>query len=209
MARNIDILRMTARDLEVRLRDAGLGVFFRPGQVEAAGISRHQLRTLVRRGLLEHVSRGLYRQAHAELTENYSLAVACARVPSSVVCLLSALRVHGIGTQSPSEVWLAIPFPARTPRLSGVRLRVVRFTGEALTVGVANTRFEEVPARITTPARTIVDCFRFQRLVGPETPMEALEDALRQGKVSVSELSQLEETFRSRRLSGALDRWSI
>lgn len=76
-------------------------------------------------------------------------------------------------------------------------------------MGVANTRFEEVPARITTPARTIVDCFRFQRLVGPETPMEALEDALRQGKVSVSELSQLEETFRSRRLSGALDRWSI
>src|SRR5690348_10946434 len=81
-----------------RLREAGLGAFFRPSQLEAAGMTRDQLPALVRSGSVERVGRGLYRIADADVTESYSLAMACARVPNSVVCLLSALRVHGIGT---------------------------------------------------------------------------------------------------------------
>src|SRR5207244_5899756 len=141
---------------------------FRPSQVADAGITRDQLRTLVRRGAVEHAGRGLYRMADAEPTEHYSLAMACARVPNSVVCLLSALRVHGIGTQAPAEVWLAIPHKARKPQLRQLRLRVVRFSGPAWTFGVQSTTFEGVPARITSPARTGLDCFRFQRLVVPD-----------------------------------------
>ncbi len=83
---------------------AGLGTFFRPGQMDAAGLTRDQLPALVRSGQVERIARGLYRLAEAEPTENYSLAMACARVPSSIVCLLSALRVHGIGTQVPAGV---------------------------------------------------------------------------------------------------------
>src|SRR2546427_576793 len=101
--------RTPAVDPAERLRAARLGAFLRPSQVADAGITRDQLRTLVRRGAVEHAGRGLYRMADAEPTEHYSLAMACARVPNSVVCLLSALRVHGIGTQAPAEVWLAIP----------------------------------------------------------------------------------------------------
>lgn len=192
-----------------RLREAGLGSFFRPSQVEKAGLTRDQLRTLVRRGEVEHVARGLYRLADAEPTENYSLAMACARVPNSVVCLLSALRVHEIGTQAPAAVWLAIPHKARQPRLDEVRLRVVRFSGAAWTYGIQDTEFEGVPARITSVARTVVDCFRFERLVGPEVAMEALQDALRQRKTTVAELSRAEEVLPSRRLSAALDLRSI
>lgn len=188
-----------------RLRAGGLGAFFRPGQVAEAGITREQLRTLVRRDTVEHVGRGLYRMADAEPTEHYSLAMACARVPNSVVCLLSALRVHGIGTQAPAEVWLAIPHKARVPRLPGLRLRIVRFSGPAWTFGVQDTTFEGVPARITSPARSVADCFRFERLVGPETAMEALQDGLRQRKVTVAELSRVVEVLPSRRLSAALD----
>ena len=81
-----------------RLQAAGLGAFFRPGQVEQAGITRDQLRTLVRRGQVEHIARGLYRFTGVEPTENYSLGMVCARVPNSIVCLLSALRVHENGT---------------------------------------------------------------------------------------------------------------
>jgi len=155
------------------------------------------------------VSRGLYRVSAAEPTENYSLAMACARVPKSVVCLLSALRVHDIGTQSPAEVWLAIPHEARTPRVAELRLRIVRFSGPAWTYGVKQVEFEGVPARITSPARTIVDCFRFERLVGPEVAMEALSDSLRRRKVTVVELSRVGDVLRSRRLSAALDVRSI
>jgi predicted transcriptional regulator of viral defense system len=192
-----------------RLRAGGLGAFFRPGQVAGAGITRDELRSLVRRGAVEHACRGLYRLADAEPTEDYSLAMACARIPNSVICLLSALRVYDIGTQAPAEVWIAIPHKARTPRLPGLRLRVVHFSGPAWTLGVKETAFEGVPARITTPARTVADCFRFERLVGPEAAMEALQDGLRQRKVTVAELSRVEEILRSRRLSAALDRRSI
>ena len=191
------------------LRAARLGAFFRPSQVADAGISRDQLRTLVRRGLVEHAGRGLYRMAEAEPTQHYSLAMACARVPNSVVCLLSALRVHGIGTQAPAEVWLAIPHKARRPRLPKLRLRIVRFSGPAWTFGVQRTDFEGVPARITTPARTVADCFRFERLVGLETAMEALQDGLRQRKLTIAELSRVMEVLPSRRLSAALDVISI
>jgi predicted transcriptional regulator of viral defense system len=201
--------RTPTADPAALLRAAQFGAFFRPSQVADAGITRDQLRALVRRGTVEHTGRGLYRLADAEPTEHYSLAMACARVPNSVVCLLSALRVHGIGTQAPAEVWLAIPHKARRPRLSGLRLRVVRFSGPAWTFGVQKTTFEGVPARITTPARTVADCFRFERLVGAEAAMEALQDGLRQRKLTVAELSRVVGIFPSRRLSAALDARSI
>lgn len=186
-------------------RAGRLGAFFRLGQAAGEGITRQQLRTLVRRGAVEHVGRGLYRIAEAEPTEHYSLAMACARVPESVVCLLSALRVHGIGTQAPAEAWLAIPHKARVPRLPELRLRIVRFSGPAWTFGVQETEFEGVRARITSPARTVADCFRFERLVGPEVAMEALQDGLRQRKLTIAELARVVELLPSRRLSAALD----
>lgn len=202
-------LNAVAASLLSRLRAAGITGFFRPVQLEAAGLTRHQLPTLLRSGSVERVGRGLYRLADAEPTENYSLAMACARVPNSIVCLLSALRVHGVGTQAPAEVWLAIPHKARAPRLRELRLRIVRFSGSAWTFGVQRTEFEGVPARITSPARTVADCFRFERLVGPEAAMEAFHDGLRQRKVTVAELSRVAEVLRSRRLSAALDVRSI
>lgn len=183
--------------------------FFRPADLEHAGLSRDQLRSLLRAGTVERVARGVYRIAHAEVTENYSVAMACARVPESIVCLQTALRIHGIGTQTPSAVWLAIPHKARKPRLPELRLRVVHFSGPAWSFGVQETAFEGVPARITSPARTVADCFRFERLIGREAAMEALEDSLRQRKVTVSELSRVLEVLPSRRLSAALDVRSI
>lgn len=201
--------RPAAKEPSERLRAAGLGAFFRPSDLAAAGLTRDQLPALVRAGHVERVGRGLYRLAGAEPTENYSLAMACARVPNSIVCLLSALRVHGIGTQAPAEVWLAIPHKARAPRLREVRLRIVRFSGSAWTLGVQETEFEGVPARITSPARTVADCFRFERLVGREAAIEALQDGLRRRKCTIAELSRVAEILPSRRLGAALDARSI
>lgn len=192
-----------------RLRAAGITSFFRPSRLEEADLTRDQLPALMRSGSVERVGRGLYRIADAEPTENYSLAMACARVPNSIVCLLSALRVHGIGTQLPADVWLAIPHKARAPRLRELRLTIVRFSGPAWTFWVQDTEFEGVPARITSPARTVADCFRFERRVGPEAAMEALQDALRQRKVTVAELSRVIAVLPSRRLAAALDVRSI
>ncbi len=191
-----------------RLRAAGLGAFFRPTQLLDVGLTRDQLPAMVRRGLVERVSRGLYRVADAAPTENYSLAMACARVPNSIVCLLSALRV-GIGSQASAHVWLGIPHKARTPRLSGIKLRIVRFGAVAWTFGVKQIEFEGVAARITSPARTVADCFRLERLVGPEVAIEALRDALGRRLVTIAELARVEEVLPSRRLRAQLDLQSL
>ena len=184
-----------------RLGASGLGAFFRPTQAEAAGITRDQLRALVRRGDLQKEGRGLLRMADADITEHYSLAMASARVPVSIVCLLSALRVHGIGSQAPAEIWLAIPHKARVPRLPELQLRIVRFSGIAATLGVHVTQFEGVRAHITSPARTVVDCFRYERLLGAEVAMEAFRDSISQRITTVAEISRIAEQLPSRRLS--------
>ena len=94
-------------------------------------------------------------------------------------------------------------------RLKGLRLQIVRFSGAAWTLGVETIAFEGVPARITSPARTVVDCFRFERLLGPEPPMEALIEAIRDRKTTVAELSRIEALLPSRRLRAVLDSRSL
>ncbi len=187
------------------LRRAGVGSFFRPSQLEPLGIPYHRLRRLEADDTVERVGWGLYRLADAEPTERYSIASVCARVTNSVVCLLSALQVHGIGTQIPHQVWIAIPHKARSPAPGPASVRLVRFSGAAWTHGVEETRFEGVPARITSPARTIVDCFRFQRLVGREAALEALREGLRDGGVTPAALMRTLEVLPSRRLRVILE----
>jgi predicted transcriptional regulator of viral defense system len=191
-------------DLE-GLRRAGIGAFFRPSELERLGIPYDDLRRLVKRGTVERLGRGLYRLVDAEPTEHYSIAAVCARVPRSIVCLLSALSVHEIGSQVPHEVWLAIPHKAEPPRVPDVRVRLVRFSGAAWTYGVTRTTFEGVPARITSPARTLVDCFRFERLIGRDTALEALHDALRRRLVTDAALRRTLDVLPSRRLRNALE----
>lgn len=194
-----------ARPAVAKLRESDLGAFFRPSQVEHAGVSYHDLQQLVAAGHVEHVSRGLYRLADAEPTENYSLAAVCARIPRAIICLITALRVHGIGTQVPRDVWLAIPRGTRTPKEPGVGIRLVRFSGAALTYGVAPTEFEGVPARITNPTRTVLDCFRFERLLGREVAMEALRESMRHKLVTADALFRALEVLPSRRLYSVLE----
>jgi predicted transcriptional regulator of viral defense system len=183
-----------------RLRQAGAGTFFRARDLDALGMGLSGLRRLVKEGTVERVARGLYRLTHREPTEHYSLAAVCARVPQAIVCLLSALRVHELGTQLPHEVWIAIPHKARAPRLPEFPIRLVRFTGPSLRYGVERIHFDGVPARITTPARTVVDCFRFRRLVGRDVAHEALREAIRSGKASRDQIWRAAEVCRARSL---------
>ena len=183
---------------KTRLGAAGIGAFFRPSQLEELGITYDQLRRLEAAGTVERVARGLYRLVAAEPTEHYSLAAVCAQIPRSIVCLLSALNVHSIGTQLPREVWLAIPHKARPPRAPGIKIRLLRFTGPAWTYGIQDTAFEGVPARMTNPARTIVDCFRYRSKLGLDVAVEALRDAVRSRAATVDEIMRAAEVCRAR-----------
>lgn len=99
----------------------------RPADLAGTGIAPVTLQRLVRTGALVRLGRGLYVLADADQGEHTSLAAVARRVPQGVVCLLSALRFHGMTTENPFQVWLAIDRKARRPATSGTQLRIVRF----------------------------------------------------------------------------------
>lgn len=180
------------------LQRAGIGAFFRPRDVLPLGVTHYKIGRMVADGRLERVGHGLYRWADVETTEMETIVMVASAVPHAIVCLLSALRVHEIGTQAPRQVWLAIDRKARKPRRLPAAVSIVRFSGQMLTYGVVTQSMQGVRVRITTPARTVVDCFRYRNKIGLDVAMEALRDAVRSRKAMVSELDRAAEVCRIR-----------
>src|SRR6266705_1293803 len=144
------------------LRMARKTRLFRLSEAAATGVHPEYVRRLTRQGQLTRVGRGLYALSTLEPTEHHTLAELAKRVPKSVFCLLTALRFHGLGTQNPREVWLAVDRRAGIPRIDFTPVRVVRISGAALSTGIDEHEVEGVRVRITSPARTVVDCFKFR-----------------------------------------------
>ena len=201
-----DISGHTGPEIEAALGDLGARTFFRARDAADLGIHSRALRRPADEGTVERVARGLYRVTGAEPTEHYSLAAICARVPNAIVCLLTAMNVHELGTQLPRKVWIGIPHKARAPHAPELPIRVVRFSRASLHYGVTQTTFEGVPGRVTSPARTVVDCFRFRRLFGIHVAYEALQDAVYDRKATRDEIWRAAEVCRAKSLVGpALD----
>ena len=146
-------------------------------------------------GAIVRLARGLYMAADAEVTEHHSLAEVARLAPNAVVCLLSALRFHGLGTQLPSEVWLAVHVKAWRPRLTGIPVRIVRMSGPALTEGIEVHEVEGVPVRMTSAAKTVADCFKFRNKIGLDVVLEALREYRRQRR-SLDDLHRLARVCR-------------
>ncbi len=160
------------------------------------GITYHQLQGLVQAGLVEKVDRGLYRLVEADVSVNETIAMVAAAAPQAIVCLLSALRVHEIGTQSPRQVWLAVDRKARKPERLPAAARIVRFSGQMLTYGVVIQEMLGTQVRITSPARTVVDCFRYRNKIGIDVALEAVHDAVRSRKATIAEIDRAAEVCR-------------
>lgn len=160
----------------------------RARDLEAAGIPRAYLKRLCDRGLLEQVDRGLYRLVDAPTSELSSLAEVSKRVPHAVICLLSALQTHGMTTEVPHAVWVLIDRHARLPKITSPTLEVVRASGPAREHGIATKVIDGVKVLLTTPAKTVADCFRFRRHVGLDVALAALKDYLRKRKGTIDAL---------------------
>ncbi len=160
----------------------------RARELNALGLSGAGIARLVDQGVIQRVGRGLYALPDREPPANYALATAAKRVPRGVVCLLSALQFHGLTTQLPREVWLAIGEKDWRPTGGDVRIRTVRFSPLSLREGVETHRVDGVIVRIFNPAKTIADCFKYRNKLGLDVAMEALRDGLRQRKCTVDEL---------------------
>jgi len=160
----------------------------RPRDLAPLAISRVSLTRAVRSGQLERIGRGLYGLPGREISAHGSLAEVARRVPKGVVCLLSALRFHGLTTQAPFEVWLAIENKALAPKLDYPPLRIVRFSGEAFTDGVEKHTVDAVTVQVTSVAKTIADCFKFRHKIGIDVALEALRDAWKGKRMSSEDI---------------------
>ena len=160
----------------------------RPRELAEKGIPPDYLDRLYRRGLIDRIGRGLYSWPERDVTEYHSLAEASRQVPRGVVCLLSALRFHELGTQAPYEVWLAIPPNTWAPRVKSPAIRLHRFSGSALTAMIEPHDIEGVTVRVFTPAKTVADCFKFRNQVGLDVALEALRDCWRRRRATMDEL---------------------
>ena len=170
----------------------------RARDLEARGLPRGRLVAWQRSGEIERVSRGLYRRRDAPVTELETIAQVSKRVPRSIVCLLTALHVHGIGTQAPRDVWIAIDRKAWRPRVSGLPVRIVRFSGQMLTYAIQTREVLGVKVRITSPARTVVDCFRYRNKIGLDVALEALRDVIGSRKATIAEIDRASQVCRVR-----------
>jgi predicted transcriptional regulator of viral defense system len=188
----------TDRDRTLTLARRRQGVSTR--ELAERGIHRQVLSRLVAARELERVARGQYRIPESSFTENHGLAVASAAVPNGVVCLLSALRFHDIGTQLPSQVWIAIDRRSRRPALKYPPLKVVRFSGKALSEGVGTHRLEGRTVRVYGVAKTLADCFKYRHKIGLDVALEALREAWRARRFRMEELDRYSGICRVRRV---------
>ncbi len=152
------------------------------------GIPNTYLGRMVEQGLLEKVSRGLYRLPDGPITEFHTLVTAAAKVPQGVVCLLSALSFHDLTTQIPFEIWMALENKAWAPKKGDLPIRYVRSSGEAFTTGVEEHEIEGLLIKIYNPAKTVADCFKYRNKIGVDIAIEALRDGFHKRKFTVDEL---------------------
>ena len=152
------------------------------------GLHPESLRRLYQDGALIRSCRGLYELADADVTEHHSLVQVTKQIPHAIVCLLSALQFHNIGTQDSSKVWIAIDRRAAKPQTENLPLRVVRFSGPALIEGIETHNIEGVKVRMYNPAKTVADCFKYRNKVGLNVALEALRECCRERQCSNDEL---------------------
>lgn len=164
----------------------------------ADGITAATVRRLEQSGRIERIARGLYQLPGAETDPHHDLAEAARRIPKGVICLTSALAWHGLTDTIPSRVWIAIGVKDRRPRVDHLPLQVVRFGPRVLTGGIEIHKVDKVPMRIYSPAKTIVDMFRYRQSAGTRykrspglnLAIEGLREGLRTRKATPADIAK-------------------
>jgi predicted transcriptional regulator of viral defense system len=179
-------MNTAARHAEQVFREHG--GLMRTGEALAAGIHPRVFYRLRDQGLIERISRGVYRWASFPPLGHPDLVAVATRVPRGVICLLSALSFHEITTQIPHEVYVAVNHKAAIPRIDSPPVRVFRFSEPTFAAGVEEHSIDGVDISIYSAAKTIADCFKFRNTIGTDVAIEALRMAIESGKAKPAEI---------------------
>lgn len=152
------------------------------------GMTRYMLYALRDRGVIEQVSRGVYRLVDLPPISNPDLVTVSLRVPTAVICLVSALAYHEITTQIPHAVSVALPKESRPPSLDYPPLMVHRFSAQAYSTGIETHQIDGVSIKIYSPEKTLADCFKFRNKIGMDVVLEALKLYKARKKFNLGEL---------------------
>jgi predicted transcriptional regulator of viral defense system len=162
--------------------------FLRTAQALKLGIHPEELYAMKEAGIIEPVSRGLYRLAMAPTPTHPDLATVVLKIPQGVICLISALAFHEIGTEIPHEVHVALKFPSRRPKLTYPPTHFVWLSPPSFEAGVETHRIDGIPLRVYSPAKTVADCFKFRNKFGLDVALEALKYCRDHKRSTVGEL---------------------
>ena len=160
----------------------------RASDLDAIEAPRVVLTRLIEGGLLERVSRGLYRLPSHPGSEHEGLATIAAKVPQAVFCLLTALQFHELTTQLPRQVWIAMPRGSHVPRVDYPPIKMVQMTGAVYTAGIEEHLRDGVTLRVYSAAKTVADCFKHRNKIGLDVALEALKDARAKRMASADDL---------------------
>ena len=179
---------MSQRDRAVKLIEKH-GIL-RCAELIHAGIHPETLSRLVKEGAITRDVRGLYQSADVDISTQHGLAEVAKLVPKGIICLVSALQFHELTLQLPRQVWVAIHSKARKPKVEYPPIRVARFGKAAFSLGVQVHSIDGVSVPVFSPAKTVVDCFRFRKAVGLDVALEALHNVMESGQAKPAEIAQ-------------------
>jgi len=189
-------MKSKLEQLEEILRTRGM---LRVAELAVLDFPASYLGELEKRGRAVRQSRGVYLHPETDPPSHFSLSVACSKIPGGVICLLSALRYHEIGTQNPHEIWVAVDRKARLPQSDAASLRIVRFSGPALSEGI-DTIDAPFPLRVYSPAKCVADCFKYRNKIGLDVAIEALKEGWRERRFTIQELDRYARICRVERV---------
>jgi predicted transcriptional regulator of viral defense system len=185
-----------------RQQDRALVLLRRQGMVRLseftkAGITAATLSRMVRKAMVVQPGRGLYQLPDAGGDAAHDLALAAKLVPNGVVCLVSALAFHELTDSIPPRIWMALGPKDRKPAVTQPAFQFVRFGGRVRHAGIEEHAIEGVTVRMYSPAKTVVDLFRyrqqagvrFQKSPGLNLALEGMSEALRQRKATPSAIA--------------------
>jgi predicted transcriptional regulator of viral defense system len=172
------------------------GGVLRMSEALQAGIHRRMLYSMLEAGLIEQLTRGLYRLTDLPPLGNPDLVSVSRKIANGVICLISALTYHEITTQVPHEVYVALERGTEPPRLGHPPIRIFWFSGQAFTLGVQTHKIDGVPVRIYSPEKTIADCFKYRNKIGLDTAIEALKLYRKNKRFKANDLMQIARACR-------------
>ena len=157
-------------------------------EFSSEGIDTKTLTRMVDEGEIKRIVRGVYTTADYIPGTHHSLIESCKLIDTGVICLLSALVFHEIGTQNPSDVWIAISRGTRIPEVSEYPIQISLFSGKAYSSGIEEHTVDGVEIRMYSIAKTIADCFKYRNKLGMAIAIEALKDVIQNKRASVDEI---------------------